>query len=140
MSQLIKIAMIDDAGILRRLSHTLLGLSIDSSESVGSTAGVNQPASTHSSSQRFLSILDKRIATGRHYRRDDKMVSWTNTHAGCRRSFLSGRPVSLYYRIDKRKTRQQGSSAPHALLVSCRWPRLCQLCAIGYGCQPRSSC
>jgi hypothetical protein len=47
MSQLIKIAMIDDAGILRRLSHTLLGLSIDSSESVGSSAGVSINQQAH---------------------------------------------------------------------------------------------
>jgi len=33
--------MIDDAGMLRRLAYTLLGLLIDSSEFVGSSAGVS---------------------------------------------------------------------------------------------------
>ena len=52
----------------------------------------------------------------------------------------SGEARVALYRIKKRARRQQGISAPHALLVTCMWPRLCQLCSIGYGCQPRSSC
>ena len=67
--------MIDDAGILRRLaSHT--SRSIDRQLRICAVKRwyVNQSASTYSSSRKFLSILDKRIATGRDHRRDDGMV------------------------------------------------------------------
>ena len=39
--------MIDDAGMLRRLAHTLLGLLIDSPEFVGSSAGVSINQQVH---------------------------------------------------------------------------------------------